>query len=74
MEGRLFTLVNAADESQVFAWGMEISTDVEREAVIYNRDPETGQTFFGVHRSAESACHRYDSEDEPIRVVWEDEY
>ncbi len=71
MHGRLFTLVNADNENQVFAWGMEISTRDDREAVIYRRNPVTNQTFFGVHSTAESALRRYGSTCQ-LRLVWED--
>lgn len=72
MEGRLFTLVNAENEMQVFAWGMEISTAHDREAVIYRRNPANNQTFFGVHATAESALRRYGKRRQ-LRLVWEDE-
>lgn len=72
MEGRLFTLVDAENELQVFAWGMEISTAYDREAIIYSRDPTTNQTFFGLHTTAESALKRYGKRRQ-LRLVWEDE-
>lgn len=72
MEGRLFTLVNAENEMQVFAWGMEISTPYEKEAVIYRRNPATNQSFFGVHTDAEAALRRHGRRRQ-LRLVWEDE-
>jgi hypothetical protein len=71
MEGRLFTLVNAEDEDQVFAWGMEITTPSEQEAVTYCRNPITNQTVFGLHRNAQSALLRYGTNLQ-LRLVWED--
>src|SRR6266511_1686521 len=38
MKGRLFTLVSAENDADVFAWGMEISTPEEQEAVTYCRN------------------------------------
>ncbi|HEX6359859.1 hypothetical protein [Actinophytocola sp.] len=71
MKGRLFTLVSAEDEKMVFAWGMEITTPNEQEAVTYCRDPATNQTVFGLHRNAESALRRY-GRTLQLRLVWED--
>lgn len=71
MDGRLFTLVSAEDEDQVFAWGMEITTPSEQEAVTYCRNPITNQTVFGLHRNAESALRRYGMMHQ-LRLVWED--
>jgi hypothetical protein len=71
MEGRLFTLVSANDETQVFAWGMQITTATEQEAVTYCRHPTTTQTVFGLHANAESALWRY-SKTLQLRLVWED--
>lgn len=71
MEGRLFTLVSAEDDNNVFAWGMQITTPTEQEAVTYCRNPITNQTVFGLHRDAESALRRYGSTLQ-LRLVWED--
>jgi len=73
MEGKLFTLVNAENEAQVFAWGMEISTTQDREAIVYRRNPATNQTFFGVHATAESALRRYGKRRQ-LRLLWENRY
>jgi len=70
MEGKLFTLVSAADDDNVFAWGMEITTEDEQEAVTYCRNPVTNQTVFGLHSNAESALRRYGTSYE-LRLVWE---
>ena len=71
MEGRLFTLVSAEDEAMVFAWGMQITTSTEQEAVTYCRNPITNQTVFGLHSDAESALRRY-GKTLQLRLVWED--
>jgi hypothetical protein len=71
MKGRLFTLVNAENDADVFAWGMEITTPNEQEAVTYCRNPDTNQTVFGLHRNAESALRRYGMTFQ-LRLVWED--
>jgi hypothetical protein len=75
--GRLFTLVTIDDDSKIFAWGIEIDTDVDgvrdTEAIIYRKDPATGQTLFGLHDSAESASDRWSSI-VPVEVNWEDSY
>ncbi len=71
MEGRLFTLVNAENEADVFAWGMQITTAHEQEAVTYCRNPVTNQTVFGLHSNAESALRRYGTSFQ-LRLVWED--
>ena len=71
MEGRLFTLVSADNEENVFAWGMEITTPDEQEAVTYCRNPVTNQTVFGLHSNAESALRRYGTSYQ-LRLVWED--
>jgi hypothetical protein len=71
MEGRLFTLVSADNEENVFAWGMEITTPDEQEAVTYCRNPVTNQTVFGLHSNAESALRRYGTTFQ-LRLVWED--
>lgn len=59
MQGRLFTLISTADCDQIFAWCMEITDDDGSVAVVYRRDPGTGQTMHAVHESAESALARY---------------
>ncbi|MFL6119902.1 hypothetical protein [Actinophytocola sp.] len=71
MEGRLFTLVSADDETMVFAWGLQITTPTEQEAVTYCRNPVTNQTVFGLHANAESALRRYGATFQ-LRLVWED--
>jgi hypothetical protein len=71
MKGRLFTLVSAEDDTNIFAWGMEITTPTEQEAVTYCRNPVTNQTVFGLHRNAQSALLRY-STTLQLRLVWED--
>lgn len=71
MEARLFTLVNAEDSSQVFAVGMEIDTDDDREAVIYRREDD-GHSMIGKHTSAESALQRFNLL-APMDLVWADE-
>jgi hypothetical protein len=73
MEGRLFTLVSKKHEGKVFAWGMEITSPRETEAVIYRKNPVTKQTFFGVHTTADAALRRY-SRIHELRLVWEDGY
>ena len=73
MYGRLFTLVTIDDESKVFAWGLEIVTDDDLEAVIYRKDPDTGRTLFGVHDSAQAAAARW-SGIVPVEVCWEESY
>jgi hypothetical protein len=71
MEGRLFTLVSSEDEGIVFAWGMQITTSTEQEAVTYLRDPLTRRTIFGLHANAEAALRRY-GRTLQLRLVWED--
>lgn len=71
MEGRLFTLVNAENEADVFAWGMQITMDDGQEAVTYCRNPVTNQTVFGLHSDAESALRRYGTAFQ-LRLLWED--
>jgi hypothetical protein len=44
VEGRLFTLVDAAEYDDIFAWGMEITHPDGRAAVIYRWDPTTRQS------------------------------
>jgi hypothetical protein len=70
MQGRLFTLVTADEDEHVFAWGMEITTTTEQEAVTYSRNPLTNQTMFGLHTNAESALRRY-SRTYQLRLIWE---
>jgi hypothetical protein len=74
MYGRLFTLVHAADPesgagTEIFAWGMQITTDADQFAVIYRRE-RGGHSTFGVHASADRACALYGSF-VPLRVMWE---
>jgi len=71
MDARLFTLVNAEDSSQVFAVGMEIDNDDQREAVVYRRE-DNGQSMIGTHTSAESALQRYNLL-APMDLVWAEE-
>lgn len=71
MEARLFTLVNAADSTQVFAVGMEIEDDDQREAVVYRRE-DNGHSMIGTHTSAESALQRYNLL-APMDLVWAEE-
>ena len=73
MYGRLFTLVTIDDDSKVFAWGIEIDTEDDVEAVIYRKDPATGRTLFGVHDSAQAASDRWSSI-VPVEVSWEESY
>ncbi|MGH3876120.1 MAG: hypothetical protein ACRDSK_03690 [Actinophytocola sp.] len=72
MYGRLFTLVTIDDDSQIFAWGIEIVSEDDREAVIYRKDPATSRTLFGLHDSAQAACERW-SGIVPLEICWEDE-
>lgn len=72
MEGRLFALVCEEDETLVFAFGMEIESDRGVEAVVYRKDPETAQPFFGLHGCAEAAQRRYSSAATPLRLEWQD--
>lgn len=76
MYGRLFTLVTI-DDSKVFAWGIEIDTEVagvrDTEAVIYRKDPANGRTLFGLHDSAQAASDRWSSI-VPVEVHWEESY
>lgn len=71
MEGRLFTLVSAENDADIFAWGMEITAPGEQEAVTYCRNPVTNQTMFALHSNAESALRRYGTTFQ-LRLVWED--
>jgi hypothetical protein len=71
MEARLFTLVNAEDSSQVFAVGMEIEDEEQREAVIYRRE-DNGHSMIGKHTSAESALQRFNTL-APMDLVWAEE-
>jgi hypothetical protein len=70
--GRLFTLVTIDDDSQIFAWGIEIVSEDDMEAVIYRKDPTTSRTLFGLHDSAQAACERW-SGIVPLEICWEDE-
>ncbi|MDQ2583143.1 hypothetical protein [Saccharothrix yanglingensis] len=70
MEANLFSLVDAADSTRIFAWGMEIMEEDTTTAVVYRRDPVTGRTMLGQHRSAESALARYGRR-VPLVLVWE---
>jgi len=70
MHAELFSLVDATNEAKVFAWGIEIVTSDDQEAVIYRRDPDSGQATFGKHLSAEAARARWSCVT-PLRVVWE---
>ncbi|MGB3443420.1 MAG: hypothetical protein WBA97_32185 [Actinophytocola sp.] len=70
MEGRLFTLVSADDDDNVFAWGLEITTPNDQEAVTYCRNLSTNQAVFGLHPNAESALRRYGSTFQ-LRLVWD---
>ena len=72
MYGRLFTLVTIDDDSKIFAWGIEIVSEDDNEAVIYRKDPVTCRTLFGVHDSAQAACERW-SGIVPLEICWEDE-
>jgi hypothetical protein len=72
MYGRLFTLANAADHNMIFAWGMEIVDVDERTAVIYRRDPVSGQTLHSVHDSAHGALARFNHRPGPMDLVWMD--
>ena len=77
MYGRLFTLVTIDDDSKIFAWGIEIDSEVDgvrdTEAIIYRKDPATGRTLFGLHDSAEAAADRWSSI-VPVEVNWEESY
>lgn len=70
MHSELFTLVSAEDRSRVFAYGISITGDSGDEAVTYRREPDSGQTLFGVHSCAEAARTRY-SMVTPLDLVWE---
>ena len=70
MDAKLFTLVNPADETQIFAWGMEITNDGDTTAVIYRRDPDTGRYATGVHPSAEAALELW-RRVVPLELLWE---
>lgn len=59
MECQLFFLTSADDDTQIIAWGMEITGPEETEAITFRRDPHTRETQFGVHDSAEAALKRY---------------
>jgi hypothetical protein len=51
IDPQMFVLVNAADERQIFAFGI----DTGEEAITFRRDPVTERTEFGVHTDADSA-------------------
>ena len=70
MDAQLFTLTNAEDPSQIFAWGMQITAGDDVEAVVYRRDPITRRTMFGVHNSAEDALARYGGSRD-LALQWE---
>jgi hypothetical protein len=70
--GRLFSLVTIDDDTKIFAWGIEITTSDDLEAVIYRKDPTTSRALFGVHDSAQAACDRW-SGIVPLRISWDDE-
>jgi hypothetical protein len=70
--GRLFSLVTIDDDTKIFAWGIEITTSDDLEAVIYRKDPATSHALFGVHDSAQAACDRW-SGIVPLRISWDDE-
>jgi len=70
MDAKLFTLVKPGDDTQIFAWGMEITSDDGTEAVLYRHDPDTGRSHTGLHGSAESALRVW-SRIEPMEIVWE---
>lgn len=72
MYARMFTLVNAEDDTQIFAWGLEIIDYDHTEAIIYRRDPVTGGASFGQHVSAEAALKRW-TRLTPMALVWEDD-
>lgn len=72
MEANLFTLVNPSDHDQIFAFGMEIAEEDSTTAVVYRRDPVSGRSMLGQHRSAESALARYGRRI-PLALVWEDD-
>ncbi len=75
--GRLFTLVTIDDDSQVFAWGIEIVGAVgsppHTEAETYRTDPARPRTRCGVHDSAQAACDRWSSI-VPLEICWEESY
>jgi hypothetical protein len=73
MYGQLFTLVTVEDDSKIFAWGIEIATEDDLEAVIYRKDPATARTLFGLHDSAQAACERWSSVVK-LRIRWEESY
>ena len=75
MNGRLFTLVDACDVEDIFAWGMEVTHEDRTEAVVYRADPVTKQGMFGLHASANAARRRYSRTREyPLAVIWEDDF
>lgn len=70
MEAKLFTLVNAENEDQIVAWGMQVSDAERTEAVIYHRDPDTGKSLTGTHECAEKALALWGMV-APMRLRWE---
>ncbi|HEV2780090.1 MAG TPA: hypothetical protein VGX25_11915 [Actinophytocola sp.] len=70
MDAKLFTLVNAENDNEIFAWGMEISDETRTEAVLYRWDPQIGQAATGLHRSAEAARALWDRI-APMELRWE---
>ncbi len=68
----MFTLVSEKDDSQVFAWGMEIYDGDNVEAVIYRRARDR-RAMFGVHASAEAAKNRFSLLYAPMVVNWEED-
>ncbi|ALG05643.1 hypothetical protein [Kibdelosporangium phytohabitans] len=70
MNAQLFTLTKADDPNEVYAWGMQITTADDTEAVVYRRDPVSQRAMFGVHDSAEAALARYGSAHD-LALQWE---
>lgn len=69
MECRLFTLVPIEDDSEIFAWGMQLTDEAGSEAIVYRRDPVSQQYELGLHSSAENALTGY-SLIEPMTIRW----
>jgi acyl-CoA synthetase (AMP-forming)/AMP-acid ligase II len=69
---RLFALVDETRDDTVFAWGMEIASPEETEAVIYRKDPVTKRLAFGVHEDAAAALRLYGRVHE-LRLVWDED-
>jgi cytochrome c-type biogenesis protein CcmE len=59
VHAELFWLANAENETEVYAYGIEISNSGDLEAVTFRRDPSTGRFQFGTHDSAEAARTRF---------------